>query len=144
LLQLPTAPSPPPCSAFALPTLHRTSAMGDNGSNNDDVKAAVTSLTETLKSLQTAVESNSQVIQCLYALRPPSSSSSAKPMLGEHHNDHPPYFQRMDFLKFDGKSDPLAFINRCDSYFYQQRIMEVWMASYNLEEVAQLWYIQVQ
>jgi hypothetical protein len=35
------------------------STMGDNGSNNDDVKAALASLIETLKSLQTAVESNS-------------------------------------------------------------------------------------
>jgi hypothetical protein len=40
---------------------------------------------------------------------------------GEHHNDRPPRFQKMDFPKFDGKSDPLAFINRCES-FHQQRI----------------------
>ena len=48
---------------------------------------------------------------------------------------------------YDGKSDPLIFINRCESYFHQQRIMEeekVWMASYNLEDGAQMWYIQVQ
>ena len=53
----------------------------------------------------------------------------------------------MDFPKFDGKSDPLAFINRCESFFHQQRIAEeekVWMASYNLEGPAQLWYMQVQ
>lgn len=61
----------------------------------------------------------------------------------------------MDFLQYDGKSDPLIFINRCESYFYQQRIMEeekqrimeeekVWIASYNLEEGAQMWYIQIQ
>jgi hypothetical protein len=42
----------------------------------------------------------------------------------------------MDFLWYDGKSDPLIIINRYESYFHQQRIMEeekVWMASYNLE-----------
>jgi hypothetical protein len=53
----------------------------------------------------------------------------------------------MDFPQYDGKSDPLIFINRCESYFHQQRIMEeekVWMASYNLEDGAQLWYMQVQ
>jgi hypothetical protein len=40
----------------------------------------------------------------------------------------------------------LLFINRCESYFHQQHIMEekVWMASYHLEDVAQLWYIQLQ
>lgn len=44
-------------------------------------------------------------------------------------------------------SPTLIFINRCESYFHQQRIMEeekVWMASYNLEEGAQMWYIQIQ
>jgi hypothetical protein len=53
----------------------------------------------------------------------------------------------MDFPRYDGKTDPLIFINRCESYFHQQRIMEeekVWMASYNLEDRAQMWYIQVQ
>jgi hypothetical protein len=53
----------------------------------------------------------------------------------------------MDFPRYDGKSDPLIFINRCESYFHQQRIMEeekVWMASYNLEDGAQMCYIQVQ
>jgi hypothetical protein len=66
---------------------------------------------------------------------------------GEHHNDRPPRFQKMDFPKFDGKSNPLAFINRCESYFHQQRTAEeekVWMASYNLEAGAQLWFMQIQ
>jgi hypothetical protein len=58
-----------------------------------------------------------------------------------------PRFQKLDFPKYDGKSDPLAFINRCESYFHQQRIAaeeQVWMASYNLEGGAQMWFIQVQ
>jgi hypothetical protein len=66
---------------------------------------------------------------------------------GRHHIDRPPRFQKMDFPRYDGKSDPLIFINRCESYFHQQRIREeekVWIASYNLENGAQLWYIQVQ
>ena len=48
--------------------------------------------------------------------------------------------------RFDGKTDPMLFINKCESYFRQQRTMpeeRVWMASYNLEDVAQLWYIQL-
>lgn len=58
-----------------------------------------------------------------------------------------PDSKKMDFPRYDGKSDPLIFINRCESYFHQQQIMEeekVWMASYNLEDDAQLWYYQVQ
>jgi hypothetical protein len=41
----------------------------------------------------------------------------------------------------------MLFINKCESYFRQQRTLaekRVWMASYNLEVVAQLWYIQLQ
>jgi hypothetical protein len=53
----------------------------------------------------------------------------------------------MDFPRYDGKIDPLIFINRCESYFPQQRIMEeekIWMASYNLEDGARMWYVQIQ
>jgi len=61
--------------------------------------------------------------------------------------DRPPKFQKMDFPRFDGKSDPRLFLNKCESYFRQQRTMaeeRVWMASYNLEGVAQEWFIQLQ
>ena len=61
--------------------------------------------------------------------------------------DRPPKFQKLDFPRFDGKSDPLLFINKCESYFRQQRTMpeeRVWMASYQLEGVAHLWFIQLQ
>jgi len=115
--------------------------MGDNG----DLKATLDTLTAAVKTLQASVEANSKAIQYLSTER--SSSSGTKPGFGEHHNDRPPKFQKMDFPRYDGKSDPLIFINRCESYFHQQRIMEeekVWMASYNLEEGAQLWYMQVQ
>jgi hypothetical protein len=55
---------------------------------------------------------------------------------GNQMGDQPPRFQKPDFPKFDGKSDLLAFLNRYESYFHQQRIAveeQVWMVSYNLE-----------
>jgi len=107
----------------------------------NDLKATVDSLTNAMKTLHATIEA----IASLTSDR--TSSSSSKPGSGEHHNDRPPKFQKMDFPRYDGKTDPLIFINRCESYFHQQRIMEeekVWMASYNLEEGAQMWYIQVQ
>jgi len=107
--------------------------------------ADIRSLTEALKSLQATVEANAKAIASLTADR--TSSSGTKQGSGEHHNDRPPKFQKMDFPKYDGTKDPLIFINRCESYFHQQRIMEeekVWMASYNLDDEAQLWYMQVQ
>ena len=112
--------------------------MGDTA----DLKASVEALTSAVKSMQTSIEANAKAIAALASDR--TSSSGTKSASGEHHNDRPPKFQKMDFPRYDGKSDPLIFINRCESYFHQQRIMEeekVWMASYNLEEGAQLWYI---
>jgi len=113
---------------------------------NAALQATLDALAATLKSLQTSVDANSQVIKRLSEERS-SWSSSSKSETSEHHQDRPPRFQKLDFPRYDGKSDPLIFINRCESYFHQQRIMEeekVWMASYNLEEGAQMWYIQVQ
>ena len=75
------------------------------------------------------------------------SSAASSHQDGQHHTDRPPRFQKLDFPRFDGKSDPLLFINRCESYFRQQRTMpeeRVWMASYNLEDIAQFWFIQLQ
>ena len=121
--------------------------MGDNGDLKTTVEAlakAVVALHATAESNAKALDANTKAIAALIADRSPSSGS--KPFSGEHHQDRPPKFQKMDFPRYDGKSDPLIFINRCESYFHQQRIMKekVWMASYNLKEGAQLWYIQVQ
>ena len=61
--------------------------------------------------------------------------------------DRPPRYHKLDFPKFDGKSDPLLFINKCESFFQQQRTLEeekVWLASFHLEGVAQQWYMHLQ
>ncbi|XP_066341688.1 uncharacterized protein [Miscanthus floridulus] len=117
------------------------------GDREAALQATLDALAATLKSLQASVDANSQAIQLLNAAQPTPSSSDNKSAIVEHHQDRPPRFQKLDFPRYDGKSDPLIFINRCESYFHQQRIMEeekVWMASYNLEEGAQMWYIQIQ
>jgi hypothetical protein len=111
--------------------------MGDS----NDFKA----FAEALKSLQASIAANAQTIASLTVDR--TSASGHKIGYGEHHGDRPPRFQKLDFPRYDCKTDPLIFINRCESYFHQQRIMEeekVWLASYNLEHGAQMWYIQVQ
>ena len=105
-----------------------------------DLAKMIEALTATVTSLQSSVAA-------LQKKKSASSSAADVSHDGQHHNDRPPRFQKMDFPKFDGKSDPLAFLNRCESFFHQQRIAEeekVWMASYNLEGSAQLWYMQVQ
>jgi len=110
--------------------------------SNADLAKLIAGLSSTITSLQADVATLKKDKE--------KSSSSSGPGPGgdgQHHNDRPPRFQKLDFPRYDGKTDPLIFVNRCESYFHQQRIMEeekVWMASYNLEDVAQLWYIQVQ
>jgi hypothetical protein len=114
---------------------------------SDDLKTTLETLAASMQSLQIAVKANAAAIQALAADRQSSSSNGSRSGTGEHHNDRPPRFQKMEFPRYDGKSDPLIFINRCESYFHQQRIMEeekVWMSSYNLEDGVQLWYMQVQ
>ena len=104
-----------------------------------NLAAVITKLTATVESQQVWFDTLEQ------RTTDASSSNNQQPD-GDHRIDRPPRFQKMDFPRYDGKSDPLIFINRCESYFRQQRIAEeekVWMASYNLEEGAQLWYIQV-
>ena len=116
--------------------------MGDNG----DLRAAVESLAKAVAALQTTVEAHAKAIAAFSSDRSSTSGSKA-PAGGEHHQDRPLWLQQMDFPRFDGRSDPLIFINRCESYFRQQRIMEeekVWMASRHLEESAKVWYTQVQ
>jgi hypothetical protein len=104
-----------------------------------DLVKLIETLTTTVVSLQTSVAE-------LQKEKSASSSGGPGGHDGQHHHDRPPRFQKMDFSHYDGKTDPLIFTNRCESYFHQQRIMEeekVWMDSYNLEEGAQMWYIQV-
>jgi len=81
-----------------------------------DLKATMEALATAVKTLQATAEANAKAILALSAAQ--SSSSGSRQATGENHNDRPPRFQKMDFPRYDGKSDPLIFINRCESYFH--------------------------
>ena len=109
-------------------------------------KPTTTDLAKLIQTLMAFVSAFQGQVAALQQERPAIASFSVSKGSGkgEQHDDRPPRFQKLDFPKFDGKSDPLAFLNRCDSYFHQQRIAaeeQVWMASYNLEGGAQMWFI---
>jgi hypothetical protein len=115
--------------------------MGDN----DDLRAAIDALTKNVALMQASIQVNAKAIADLTTSS--SSASGPRQHSGEHTQDRPPKHWRPEFPRYDGKTDPLIFINKCESFFLQQRIMaeeRVWMASYNLNNVAQLWYMQVQ
>jgi hypothetical protein len=105
-----------------------------------DLAKMIEDLANTVTNLQTTVVA-------LQKQKSSSSLTTSRGNDGQHHSNRPSRFQKLDFPRYDGTSDPLIFINRCESYFYQQRIMEekkVWMASYNLEDSGKMWYIQIQ
>jgi len=55
--------------------------------------------------------------------------------------------KKWDFPRYDGTTDPLLFLNKCDAYFRQHRTMaeeRVLIASYHLDEAAQQWFMQLQ
>jgi hypothetical protein len=85
------------------------------------------------------------------AMKDKSSSSSgggdSHRSAGPRDQDFPPKHKKWDFPRFDGTTDPMLFLNKCESYFRQHRTMaeeRVWMASYHLDDVAQLWFTQLQ
>lgn len=113
----------------------------------DDLKASIEALSkdmalmhESIKANAASIAANAKAIAAL-ATTTSSSTSGARPGFGDQPPDRPPKHWRPDFPHYDGKSDPLIFINRCESFFLQQRIMQeekVWMASHNLLEGAQI------
>jgi hypothetical protein len=105
----------------------------------DDLKASIKALTKNVAAMQKFIEANAKAIADLSLYS--SSSAGTRWGFGEHHQDRPPKHWRPEFPHYDGKSDPLIFINKCESFFMQQRIMpeeRVWMALYNLNDGAQL------
>jgi hypothetical protein len=99
----------------------------------------ITDVMEMLKSITTEMKTMKADIA---AMQEKSASSSDRDtgghLEGPRDLDRPPRFQKLDFPRYDGKTDPMLFIKKCESYFRQQRTMteeRVWMASYNLEDV---------
>jgi len=102
-------------------------------------------LADVLAALKT-LSADMATMQADMAVMKQEKSTSSPGGSGEHRAegplpDHLPKHKRWDFPRFDGTTDPLLFLNKCDAYFRQHRTMaeeRVWMASYHLDEVAQL------
>lgn len=85
-----------------------------------ELATIVANLAKTVENLAAMVDSLQQAAPDAAAAAAAAASYANKGTgSDEHNNDRPPCFQKMDFPKYDGKSDPLAFINYCESYFHQ-------------------------
>jgi len=54
---------------------------------------------------------------------------------------------KISFSSFDGESDPLTWLNKCDNFFRGHRTPEdekVWMASLHLDDTVVEWYYQME
>jgi hypothetical protein len=54
---------------------------------------------------------------------------------------------KLRFPKFNGTSDPIARLHRCDQFFRAARTAEdekVWLASFYMDDAAQQWYYRLE
>jgi hypothetical protein len=60
-------------------------------------------------------------------------------------DDFIPATHKLQFLTYDGKSDPLSWLNCCDHYFrLRPEDKKVAYAAFNLLDDAQLWYYRLE
>jgi hypothetical protein len=67
----------------------------------------------------------------------------------DHHDDLKNSFYRpkLNFPRYDGESDPLPWLNRCESYFRGTRTLaaeQVWLASLHMDGAAAEWYYALE
>ncbi|XP_066374609.1 uncharacterized protein [Miscanthus floridulus] len=58
-----------------------------------------------------------------------------------------PKYHKITFDTYDGRDDPLGWLNKCEQFFREQLTREVdkvWMASYHLKGVAQQLYLVLE
>jgi len=83
----------------------------------------------------------------------PSPIPTMSSIMGSTHPPppHPPYvpepanpivprYQKLEFPTYDGKDDPLGWLNKCEQFFRAQQTRHadwVWLASFHLNGVAQ-------
>ena len=63
------------------------------------------------------------------------------------HGHTVPRYHKLSFPTFDGKVDPLGWLNKCEQFFRAQQTPDadrVWLASYHLSGTAQQWYITLE
>ena len=75
----------------------------------------------------------------MQATLPVSAPAMHMPPLLPHLSLEPehtvPRYHKLSFPTYDGKEDPLGWLNRCDRFFRSQRTPEnekVWLASFHL------------
>lgn len=85
----------------------------------------------------------------------PQPFQTSLPHHNERHDQHEDYedgvpvprYYKLSFPMFNGKEDPLGWLNRCEQFFRVQRTREtdkVWLASFHMTGAAQHWYFMLE
>lgn len=83
-------------------------------------------------------------------LPPTSHESSSRPYPHpppELPHDSVPWYHKLKFETYDGKDNPLGWLNKCEQFFLGQLTREVdkvWLASYHLTGVTQQWFLVLE
>ncbi|KAG8644032.1 hypothetical protein MANES_11G082735v8 [Manihot esculenta] len=139
----------------AIPLTHRpitrstirdhNSLVSEPGVMGDSVQYQLAKLFELLLAEQQANKDRNEKVEQLHAkLNAISTGSQAKSSSGG--SSVVPKFTKLDFPRYDGLEDPLGWLARCQHFFRHQQTPEeekVSLASYHLEGIAQLWYMQL-
>lgn len=105
--------------------------------------------------VHTSAASRPLPITCIpfpHSSSPIPGLASSSQLLQEPHDEDadavagPRYF-KLAFPTFDGKEDPIGWLNRCKHFFRAQRTRDadkVWLASFHMTSVAQHWYFMLE
>ena len=107
----------------------------------------IADLLKELKTMSTEISALKTNVASIKEKASTDESSENRRPEGPCEQDFHPKHKKWDFPHFDGTTDPMLFLNKCEAYFRQHRTMaeeRVRMASYHLDDAAQLWFIQLQ
>jgi hypothetical protein len=124
--------------------------MGDT--TRDELKQLITSLAadvSTIKAYQARLHVAVNKVQSdVVGEGSSSSGSKGKGVAGDGSaGSTPTASHKLRFPKYDGASDPLAWLHRCDQFFRVACTSEeekVWYAAFYLDGDAQQWYFRLE
>ncbi|WVZ96354.1 hypothetical protein U9M48_042006 [Paspalum notatum var. saurae] len=125
--------------------------------NQHDLRATINHHGEKLKRLSAAItrlDPNDGLVLTESNGFVQSSAPHPQPPLPQQLESRPPsteqYFHprpKLEFPTYDGREDPLPWLNRCESFFRGQHNPEdrrIWYASIHMTGPAQLWYLRLE
>jgi hypothetical protein len=128
-------------------TRHAITAMGDGQPTSlDDLKKLILDLAGEVTSLKADQARLHVTVNNVQSNR--LLESKDKSVAGSFGGGvPPPTSHKLRFPKFDGSSDPLAWLHRCDQFFRASRTPKedkVWYATFYMDGDAQQWYFRLE